>query len=445
MLNFLIHIFGILNCLAASSAERPNVLLIFADDIGYEILNSYGGLDFKTPNLNHMAEQGLRFSRAHTSPVCTPSRVSLHTGLYVTRHGHDSVLPVHNGTDKIVDFQIMPTFAQQIRADGYQTSVTGKWQLATLFKHPDHIRDAGFDSWCVWQIWNNGAKTERHWNATINQDGAFRKDIADRFGPDVMVDFIIEKMRAAKSTKQPFFILHNEMLPHWPIVKTPDDRRLRRDASLNNFVHYMDKLTGRLLDEIEALGIRDNTYVFFMGDNGTWEPDFKNPKAGQPGEMEHTRHTSAGSVNGGKFMLKDAGSHVPLLVWGPSSVPRGSVCEDLVDVVDLFPTLCELTDTSVPSSVTTDGRSIAAQIQGKPGIPRDWVHHALDKKHGGECLFDGKFRLFRSGKMIDARALPLEKAADLKDPETVAAKEKLNAIFQKITRDGSRPPVPFAK
>ncbi len=429
----------------AGAAEKPNIVLIFADDIGYEALNSYGGLDFETPNLNRMAEQGIRFSRAHTSPVCTPSRVSLHTGLYVTRHGHSTVLPVQNGTDKIVDFRKFPTFAQQIRANGYQTSVTGKWQLATIKKHPDHIRSAGFDSWCVWQIWNDGKKTERHWNAFINQDGAIREDIADRFGPDAMSDFVIEKMRAAKAADKPFFILHNEMLPHWPVVETPDDRKLGREASLPNFIHYMDKLVGRLLDEIETLGIRDNTYVVFMGDNGTWEPDFINPKAGQPGEKQHTRHTNAGLVNGGKFTLTDAGSHIPLLVWGPPAVAAGTVCDDLVDVVDLFPTFCELTATKIPETISLDGRSIAAQIHGKPGIPRKWVHHALGAKQSGECLFDGKFRLFRSGKMIDARKLPSEKPADLNDPETAAAKDNLEAVFHKIQRDGPRPPEPFVK
>lgn len=429
--------------LLPADAERPNILLIFADDIGYEALNSYGGLDFETPNLNRMAEQGIRFSRAHTSPVCTPSRVSLHTGLYVPRHGHVGVLPVHMGTEKKVDFRKMPTFAQQIRANGYLTSVTGKWQLATLEKHPGHIRDAGFGSWCVWQIWNDGAKTDRHWNATYNHDGRIREDIADRFGPDVIVDYVIGQMRAAKAADKPFLILHNELLPHWPVVETPDDRLLERKPSLAHFIHYMDKLIGRLLDEVDALGIRENTYVIFMGDNGTWEEDFINPKAGQPGEMPHTRHTAAGPVNGGKATLTDGGSHIPLLVWGPPSILAGSVCDDLVDVVDLFPTLCQLTATKIPETITHDGRSIAAQIHGKPGIPRGWVHHALAPQHGGECLFDGKFRLFRSGKMIDARKLPLETPADLSDPEAAAAKAKLEAVFEKIQANSPRPPEPF--
>jgi arylsulfatase A-like enzyme len=125
-----------------------------------------------------------------------------------------------------VDFRKFHTFAQQIRANGYATSVTGKWQLATLEKHPDHIRHPGFDSWCVWQIWKDGQKTDRHWNATYNQDGMIRDDIADRFGPDVLVEYVIAQMRDARSAGKPFLIVHNELLPHWPVVETPQIQRL---------------------------------------------------------------------------------------------------------------------------------------------------------------------------------------------------------------------------
>ncbi len=426
----------LLATLAVSNAvepAKPNILLIFADDLGYEALNCYGGSDFETPNLNRMAAEGLKFNRAYTSPVCTPSRVSLHTGLYSNRHGHYDVLPVANGTRQKVDFHKMPTFAQQLRANEYLTSVTGKWQLATIQHHPTHIRDAGFDSWCVWQIWRDGGKTDRHWNPSINQDGKIREDIAERFGPDVIAEYVIRQMRDAKSSGKPFLIVHNELMPHWPVVETPDDRKLQREPNLPNFIHYMDKLVGKLLAEVDALGIRNNTYVIFMGDNGTWPPDFINPKADQPGEMPHTRHTTAGNVNGGKFQLNDAGCHVPLLVWGPPAVPAGKACDDLVDIVDLFPTFCELSGTKIPATISIDGRSLAPQIHGKPGIHRPWTHNALGKKHGGETLFDGKFRLFRdSGKLIDARSLPLEKPADANDPEAVAAKATLEAAFGKL-------------
>jgi arylsulfatase A-like enzyme len=92
-------------------------------------------------------------------------------------------------------------------------------------------------------------------------------------GPDVLVDYVIDRMRTAKAAEKPFLIVHNELLPHWPVVETPDDRRLKREPSLAHFIHYMDQLVGRLLDEVEALGIRDHTDVVFMGDNGTWPAD----------------------------------------------------------------------------------------------------------------------------------------------------------------------------
>ena len=258
--------------LTAETSRPPNILFIYIDDLGYEGLGSYGGLDFETPHLDTMAEQGLRFSRAYASGVCTPSRVSMHTGLYSTRHQQTGVLPVHRGTDKIVDFIQMPTYAQQLRNIGYRTALTGKWQLATLEQHPEHPKDSGFDSWCLWQIWRTnpetgiGEKTSRYWNPAFNQDGQLRDDISDRFGPDVLVDYIIEKMTEASEADEPFLIVHNEMLPHYPMVQTPDDKAAspQRPAELKNMVHYMDRLVKRLLDAVEDLGIRDNTYVLSL-------------------------------------------------------------------------------------------------------------------------------------------------------------------------------------
>lgn len=423
-----------------NSVQSPNILYIFADDIGYEALNCYGGLDFKTPRLNQMAKEGIRFSRAHTTPVCTPSRVSMHTGRHVPRHQHIGVLPVHKGTNQKVDFTKHPTYAQTFRSNGYFTATTGKWQLATLEVWPAHVRNAGFDHWCVWQIWKDGAKTLRHWNPTFNRDGKVLKGIEDQFGPDVLKDYVIEQMQVATKAGKPFLIVHNELLPHYPVIDTPADRLQNRKASLGNMIHYLDKLVGDLLDEVEKLGIRDNTYVIFMGDNGTLETDFKNPHQNRPGEKPHTRHTTEGLVNGGKNQLNDAGSHVPLIVWGPKEIPAGAVCEDLVDIVDIFPTFCQLAGMDLPEEVALDGRSIAAQIHGKPGLKRDWVHHQL---RPGANVFDGQYRLHADGKLIDARNLPVEKMADENDSEAGKAKQRLSKIMEAIGKSGPVPPLTF--
>jgi arylsulfatase A len=415
--------------LSSTAEKKPNIIFIFADDIGYEALNCYGGLDFKTPNLDKMAAEGRRFQSMYTSPVCTPSRVSMHTGLYTFRHNHMTVLPVHKGTTQIVDFQQMPTFAQQLQKHGYKTSVTGKWQMATLEVWPEHIKDSGFDSWCVWQIWSKGKKMPRHWNPCLNKDGQIMEGIKDKFGPDVLADYVINQMESANKNGKPFFILHNELLPHWPVVDTPDDRRYGRKPALSGMIGYMDKLVGRILNKVDELGIRDNTYVFFMGDNGTWEKDFNNPKRGQKGEKKHTRHTIKGPVNGGKAIHCDAGSHVPFIAWGPSQIPKNTSCAELIDVVDLFKTFCDLAGAKIPEAIKTDGRSFAPQIHGKSGPKREWTHQGWNNE---ENIFDGKYRYFiNTGKLWDATNLPYEAVAD-NNKKTKAVIEKCKLIYKKI-------------
>lgn len=414
----LIALLSIGPLLAAPVALRgsdglPNILVLLADDIGYEALGAYGGLDFKTPNLDAMAAQGVRFARAYTSPACTPSRVSMHTGLDPTEHGHTSTLPVHLGRNVAVDFQAMPTFPQLLQARGYQTSTTGKWQLATLTHHPNHIAEAGFDSWCVWQIWDGSAKTTRYWNPSLNRDGAVRGDIADRYGPDVLEEYVWERMTTARAAGRPFLIVHNMLLPHDPITETPRDRALGRAASLAHMIEYLDHLVGRTLDKIEELGIRDNTYVFFIGDNGT-EGKYVNP-----------RHTKAGEVHGGKRDLTDAGTHVPLLAWGPPVLQPGRVVAELIDITDLFPTVCELGRTKIPESIRYRGTSIVPQLHGRPGDPRRWVQHAFRQ---GVAVSDGQWRLDNSGTLRDSRKLPAEPVAT-PGAETAAAHAKLTTLL----------------
>ena len=163
--------------------------------------------------------------------------------------------------DEAVDFKSMPTFAQLLQARGYQTSTTGKWQLATLHNHPKHIAEAGFDSWCVWQIWDGTAKTERYWNPYFNRDGTVLKNISKRYGPDVLEKYVWERMTKARDAHEPFPISSNMLLPHDPITETPRDRELGRPAALANMIEYLDHLVGLTLAKVGELGIRDNTYV----------------------------------------------------------------------------------------------------------------------------------------------------------------------------------------
>ncbi len=373
--------------IVANEEKKPNFLLIFADDLGFEGLGSYGGTDFKTPNLDALAKKSLRFERCYTSPVCTPSRMSLYTGTYVTKHGYDTVLPVHMGTKKAVDFKNRwTTYAQIMRDAGYRTSVTGKWQLATLEFHPDHIRNAGFDSWCVWQIWKDGAKTTRYWNPTFNHDGKVREDIAERYGPDVLAEYVEDTIEAAVDAGEPFFIHHNMLLPHTPLLETPDDKAAGRKASLPNMVNYMDKIVGRLVKKVDELGVSDSTYIIFMGDNGT-EPDGYGDRKLADGTVIH----------GGKRDLTEAGTHIPLLVSRPGKVAVGST-PDFVDMADWLPTFCELAGVEVPKSDQFDGTSFASRIVAGETNSRDWVSGGIS---GKVSVFDGEARVTSRTKRKD--------------------------------------------
>ena len=399
--------------LQSADPTRPNILFLLADDLGYEMLGAYGSPDKTTPNLDQFATEGMRFDRAYGSPVCTPTRVSLYAGLYPTRHGYTGVLPVHRGTDKIVDFaKQFPTYAQQLREAGYLTSVTGKWQLATLEHHPHHIRDAGFDSWCIWQIWKEGSKTTRYWDPCFNEDGEIRNDISEHFGPDVLADYVIEQMEEAIAAKKPFCIHHNMLLPHWPILETPNEKSDGSKPSVRKMIRYMDTIVGRLVAAVDELGIAENTCIIFLGDNGTDLPK-------QP------RTIASGVVTGGKTTLDHGGTHLPLLIRWPGTIEPGSVANDIIDVADFFPTFCELAGVEIAETINIDGISFAGRILRDQPSERKYTVAAYQK---GASIFDGQWRVNSDGTVLDSRDLPREKKSDETQPELA---EKLRELLSK--------------
>jgi arylsulfatase A len=403
----------------AAETGRPSILLLVADDLGYEKLGCYGGVEVSTPRLDEMAGNGMLFRNAYTSPVCTPSRMSLYTGSYEPRHKYSVVLPVHEGTRDAVDFENrFICYARLLREAGYRTSVTGKWQLATLEHHPGHIKSAGFDSWCVWQIWRDGQKTLRYWNPTLNRDGRILEADTTDFGPDILTDYVIEQMRTAKQASQPFLIHHNIMLPHTPIIRTPLDMEMNREAGLDHMISYMDLQVGRIMEAIHELDLDEQTIVFFMGDNGT--------------QSRIPRNTIQGMVTGGKHILSDGGMHVPLIAWGPGRIPSNAMVDDLVDFADFFPTICELAGVEIPEGANPDGISFAAPLLGRGPGTRKWITAGI---HDNFCVFDGQWRLHHiNNTLIDCRELPVEKPAHMDSASAQAAMERLLPVLEELRK-----------
>lgn len=382
----------------AEKTDKPNILVILADDLGVECLSMYGGLSHQTPHLDKLAAQGMRFDNCFSNPYCSPSRASLLTGRYPFQHGIRQVL--YDDTrhaDLFLDSD-QPSFATQLKRAGYTTALAGKWQLS-LLRHHNHINDFGFDQYQCWQIISDaGVRTRRFHQPHFIRNGTVIADqIGDRYGPDVNAEFLIDFIKHNAEQNKPFLAYYTCLLPHFPWVPTPDSEDKSYELTDNksnskgnpkffpDMVRYMDKIVGRLMGTLDEAGVADNTVVVFLADNGT-DQGLRNRWGAGEGVM----------VKGGKGTMTDRGTHVPLIVRWPGRVKAGTTCDDLIDFSDLFPTLCAIGGATPPDQ-PIHGQSFMPQLLGQPGDPRQWAH--VQDKNGrylrsaGYILtHDGKFR-----------------------------------------------------
>lgn len=209
------------NQASAETGERPNVVLILADDLGYETVGCYGGTSYATPNLDQLARDGIRFDHAYAMPLCTNTRIQLMTGNYNNRNWK---------AFGILDPQA-DTFAHQMQRAGYKTCMAGKWQL-TSYDPPDfpgaqlrrstgmRVEAAGYDEYSLWHTGHTEAKGSRYADPVVYENGEFRGDTEGEYGPDLWVKFIGDFMRRHRD--EPFFVYYSMALPHNPMVPTPD-------------------------------------------------------------------------------------------------------------------------------------------------------------------------------------------------------------------------------
>lgn len=363
--------FLITTCLVSlgQSAERPpNVLVIVADDLGLECVQSYGGLSYETPNIDALAEKGMRFTHCFSNPLCSPSRAQLLTGRYPFRNGITRVIYQPENHREFLDPTQETSFATLLKKAGYATAIAGKWQVSFLHER-DTLNAHGFDEYQMWQIFHDGQKTSRYANPTMRQNGkVLQAELKGKYGPDANVAFLIDFMRRHKD--EPFLAYYTALLPHYPWEPTPDSEEPLRAADgdgdkkyMPDMVAYLDKQVGQLVAALEELKLRDNTLVIFVADNGT--------------DRRITSKWSNGietrNAVGGKGTMTDAGTRVPLVANWPGVIAAGKVNHDLIDLSDLLPTLVELTGASLPAK-PIDGRSFLPQLRGEPGDPRSWIH-----------------------------------------------------------------------
>ncbi len=395
--------------LSARSAKRPpNIVLILADDLGYECLSSNGATGYKTPNLDRLAAQGLRFTHAHAMPLCTPTRVQLMTGRYNLRNYRD--------------FGSLPpgelSFAHILQQHGYRTGVTGKWQLAGSIEGQSYQgegqmpRQAGFDESLLWQVKTRGS---RYWDPLLEFDGRPEPVAKGKYGPDLMCDFACSFFERHRN--RPFCFYYPMVLTHDPFQPTPRSEGIteanKHQADKRWFadmVAYMDHEVGRLVNQIDELGLGEDTLILFLGDNGT-SPAITSP-------------TVSGPYLGGKGGPKRNGTHVPMLARWTGAGPRGAVCHDLIDTTDFLPTMVQAAGARVPAALAYDGQSFLPQLQGRAAQPREWLFFDYNPRWGkrtpARWVMNKQFKLYDGGPCFDYLADPDETRPIQGPPEILA-------------------------
>ncbi len=352
---------GIINAQVAyaETANKINIIVIMADDLGYEGLSSNGSLDYKTPYLDKMAAEGFRFEHFYAQPLCTPTRVKLMTGMSNRRN--------------YVKFGLLArdqkTFGNIFQDAGYKTCIAGKWQLGSDKDSPHHF---GFQQALLWQHMrgreNKGHDT-RFPNPQLEKNGELLDFKMGEFSSDLFTDFINDFITTNKD--QPFFVYYPMALTHCPFSPTPDSEEwdpksmgstsYKGDAKyFKDMVAYVDKSVAKIDKKLTELGIRDNTLLIFLGDNGTDTPIVTN--------------TTYGKVVGAKGKMIDGGNHVPCVVSWPAVIKKGTVTQDIADMSDILPTICDAAGIPLPSGIPFDGISFAPQLKGEKGTPRDAIY-----------------------------------------------------------------------
>lgn len=406
------------------AAERPNIVVILADDLGAEALGCYGGRGFvtqkgaelgpvKTPCLDALAEEGMLFRWCFATPVCSPSRAQLLTGQYNHRIGFPDIQG-RNGAVSQLDPKAHPTVAMRLKEAGYATAVVGKWHIGPAGAAKDtptssdldtdhaHPRACGFDRQCVFG--------EPH----LREYG---KPVAGEYTPDVLQAWAIEFIEQQSRKKQPFFLYYASPLPHFPYWPTPlnpngpyvgEGKLGEMYGDMINFpflVEYLDKQVGDLVTRLEAVGLKKNTLVIFAGDNGT--PPFL-----------QTKMADGTTIAWGKGTMKDTGSRVPLIARWPGKVPAGSECDGLIDFSDVLPTLLELAGTKPQAGV--DGVSFASVLRKRQPAPREWVH-SLYK--GEWFIRDGRWKFRETGDLYDVSRSPARETLVKPGDDSPASRE----------------------
>ncbi len=341
---------------AADRMERPNFVVIFCDDLGYNDIGPFGSKKHRTPNLDAMAKGGRRFTNFYvTSGVCSPSRSSLMTGCYPKRVGlHENEKGgwvLFPGNKRGLNPSEI-TIAEVLKKQGYATACVGKWHLGD---QPQFLpTQQGFDSYFGIPFSNDMGKTDRPKSMypplpLLRNDKVIESEPNQRYLTQRYTKEAIEFITKNKS--QPFFLYLPHTMPHWPQYSSENFAGKSANGKWGDAVEEIDWSTGEILKTLKQLNLDEKTLVCFLSDNG--------------GAVRHG--ASNAPLKGGKGSTWEGGQRVPMVFRWPGRIPAGSTCDEMATSMDLLPTFAKLAGTSAPTDRIIDGKNIWPLVAAEAG------------------------------------------------------------------------------
>lgn len=423
-----------------ANAATPNVVVILADDLGYGDLSSYGATDLKTPNVDTLVKNGMRFDQAYANcPVCSPTRASLLTGRYPELVGVPGVIRTHatnNWGYLAPDAVLLP---QILKKAGYHTAIVGKWHLG--LSSPSTPIERGFDHFhgYLGDMMDDYYNHRRH---GINYMRLGAKEIDPKgHATDLFTQWACDYINQRKEAQKPFFLYLAYNAPHTPIqppkewlqkVEEREKGITKKRAKLVALIEHMDYGIGKVLKTIEDNGISNDTLILFTSDNG-----------GQANVGARN-----GKLRGEKQEMYEGGIKVPFCAVWPGKIQSGSRSDRTVLSMDLFATICDVAGAMAPNGI--EGKTILPTLLGKkqPELQRDlfWTRREGGLRYMGKTIWAmrrGPWKLLQNSPMepfelYNLKEDPLEQN-NLAKKNPRKFRELATALMAHMQRSGSVP------
>jgi arylsulfatase A len=397
--------------------------VLTADDMGYGDLASYGNPTIRTPRLDRMAAEGIRFTSFYAAAaVCTPSRAAFLTGRYAVRSGLTRALLADEPIG-LRDAEL--TLAELLRERGYRTALVGKWHLGDRpeFNPTRH----GFDSFLGLPYSNDVMPP---WVANAPPVPLYRGgEIIEQpvAQPSLTARFTDEAVRIIGGSRdRPFFLYVAYAMPHLPISASERFRGRSRGGLYGDAVEELDWSVGRILDALREAGLDRRTMVVFTSDNGPWlEPGARMLQGGvQPWDVG-----SPGPLRGSKATTWEGGMRVPAIARWPGVIPAGQVSAEIATNMDLFPTFAAVAGASVPASRPLDGVDLLPLLRGRAESPRTELFYFAGARV--QAVRDGRWKLRLARPLADSAAADTV-AAELYDLDVDPSERHDRAVREPV-------------